>query len=139
MDEKNPAFRDLRGALQVRFRNLREAGVGASVKHVAIVSEEEEDLLWESKVIGDHDPLALLRAVFCYVGKTFCIRGGEEQRCLKRSQSQFVRSFSTDSYTYTENGSKNRSGISTKEANKIVPVFACTESKPRCLVHLLDT
>ena len=42
MDTTNPAFRDLPGALQVRYRNLREAGVGASVKHATIVSEEEK-------------------------------------------------------------------------------------------------
>ena len=88
-------------------------------------------------MIGNHNPLAILRAVFHYVGKTFYLRGGEEQRNLKRSQ--FVRSYDPDCYTYIVKGSKNSSGINTKEANKIVPVFACLEAKPRCLVYLLDT
>ena len=57
MDEKNAAFQDIREALQACFRILRKAGVAASVKHATIVSEEEEDLLWESKVISEHDPL----------------------------------------------------------------------------------
>ena len=106
------------------------------MKQASIFTPDEESLLWESGVIGNHNPLALLRAVFFYNGKTFCLRGGMEQRHLKRSQ--FVRSHDPDCYTYVENGSKNHSGINTKEANKIVPVFACPEAKPHCLVYLLD-
>ena len=136
MSRKDPSFRDLTGAIQVQFRELRERGVGAVVKHAPVITYEEEEALWQSKVIGDHCPLALLRAVFYYVGKAFCIRGGEEQRNLKRSQ--FVRSSDGQCYTYIENGSKNRSGINSKEANKIVPVYSCIESRPRCLVYLLD-
>ena len=136
MNRKDPQFRDLNGAIQVRYRELRQQGVGAQVKHTAIVSPEEEDMLWSSKVIGDHSPLALQRAVFFYVGKAFCLRGGEEQRKLKRSQ--FQRSFNPDCYTYIENGSKNYSGVNSSE-NKVVPVYAATDAKPRCLVYLLDT
>lgn len=136
MNRKDPMFKELSGALQVRYRELREAGVGAVVKHAAVVSSEEEDALWVSKVIGDHAPLALQRAVFFYVGKTFCLRGGEEQRRLK--PSQFIRSSNPDCYTYVENGSKNKSGLNLKEKNKVVPVYGNASARPRCLVYLLD-
>ena len=136
MNRKDPVFKELNGAIEVRSRELREAGVGAMVKHAAVISEQEEHALWESKVIGDHNPLALQRAVFFYVGKAFCLRGGKEQRDLK--PSQFLRSSSPDCYTYVENGSKNKSGINTKEKNKIVPVYANYSARPRCLVYLLD-
>lgn len=46
-------------------------GVGAVVKHAAIVTLEEENRLWESKVLGVHTPLALVRVVFIYVSKSF--------------------------------------------------------------------
>ena len=136
MNRKDPLFRDLTGAIQVRYRELRESGVGAMVRHAPVVTVEEEDRLWQSKVIGDHSPLALLSAIFFYVGKTFCIRGGDEQRLLKRSQ--FVRSYNPDCYTYTENGSKNHAGINFREANKVVPVYSNVKARPRCLVYLLD-
>ena len=71
MSRKDPGFQDLNGALQVRYRELRQFGVEVVIKHVAVVSSEEEDTLCASKVIGDHDPLALQRAVIFYVGKTF--------------------------------------------------------------------
>ena len=61
---KDQSFCELTGALQVRFRKLCEEGVGAVVNHAAIVTEDEEDTLWKSGVIGVDDPLALQRAVF---------------------------------------------------------------------------
>ena len=66
----------------------------------------------------------------------FCLRGGQEQRDLK--VSQFVRSSNPDCYTYVENDSKTWSGVNAKEANKVVPVYASPDARPRCLVYLLD-
>ena len=63
---------------------------------------EEENVLWESRVIGDHNPLKIERAVFFYVGKAFCLRGGQEQRNLK--PLQFVRSFTPECCTYVDSG-----------------------------------
>ena len=93
-------------------------------------------MLWGSKVIGDHTPLALQRAVFFYVGKAFCLRGGEEQR--KTKSSEFHRSFDPDCYKYIENESKNITGVNSTENNKIVPVYAQPDEQPRCLVYLQD-
>ena len=80
-----------------------QAGIGATVKHAAVISTEEEDKLWESGAIGIYSPKALSRCVFYYVGKAFCIRGGQEQRDLK--SFQFIREYNPDRYTYVENGS----------------------------------
>ena len=96
MNRKDPNFRDLTGAIQVQYRELREEGIGAIVKHATVISSA----LWDSKVIGDDSPLALQRVVFYYVGKTFCLRGGDEQCNLK--PSQFMRSSAPDCYTYIE-------------------------------------
>ena len=136
MNRKDPNFRELTGALEVRYRELRQEGVGTVVKHAAVVTSDEEDMLWQSKVIGEHSPVSLQRAVFFYVGKAFCLRGGQEQRALKLSQ--FVRSYDPDCYTYVENGSKTRSGVNPKQSNKVVPVYSCPSSRPKCLVYLLD-
>ena len=83
-----------------------------------------------------HSPRSGACCIF-YVGKAFCIRGGQEQGQLKRSQ--FKRSYDPDCYTYIENGFKNHSGVNFRENNKIVPVYSCPEAQPRCLVYLLDT
>ena len=100
MDRKDPSFRDLTGAMQVGFCDLRVKGVGSHVKYAPVVTPDEEDKFWEVKVLGVDSPVALQRAVFYYVGKVFCLRGREEQRGLK--PSQFVRSTNRDCYTYIE-------------------------------------
>ena len=96
-------FAELRGTCERLSRELREAGVGTNVKHASIISAEEEEKLWESGAIGIYSPKALVRCVFFYVGKAFCLRGGEEQRALK--PSQFIREYIPGRYTYVENGS----------------------------------
>ena len=75
-------------------RQLRKDGVGTSVKHAAIVTPEKENLLLEKGVIGIYSPKSLVRAVFFYVGKAFCLRGGAEHRALK--PSQFERGYNPD-------------------------------------------
>ena len=61
MNRKDPRFKELNGAIQVRSRELRESGVGAVVKHAAVITEQEEHMLWESKavVFGMHSSLLI--------------------------------------------------------------------------------
>ena len=138
LDRKDARFKEFRGACEVVFRRLHQSGVGADVKHTAIISNEEEDKLWSSGALNVTDPKGLQQAVFYYVGKVYCIRGGEEQRCIK--PSQFVRSHEPDCYTYTKHGSKNRSGglAQLHVENKQVPYYANPGNAPRCAVFLLD-
>ena len=68
------------------------------MKHSAMISVEEEDKLWSSGAIN---PKELQRSVFYYVGKIFCIRGGDEQRNLR--PSQFARSHNPACYIRTSN------------------------------------
>ena len=74
-----------------------------------------------------------------FLGKRFCIRGGDEQRGL--GPSQFRRSSDPDCYTYVEHGSKNRVGgvAELRIENKVVPCYSVPENGEKCLVSLLDT
>ena len=138
LDPKDVRFKKLQGTMDTHFRKLRQAGVGAAVKHSGTISPHEEDLFWELGILGTSTPLALLRSVFYYNGKVFCLRGGDEHRQLKLSQLKRV----SKGYIYTENVSKNRSGgvAQMKVENKVVPSYrsANAESKERCHVYLLD-
>ena len=138
LDREEKRFHDFHCACEVIFRRLHQSGVGTDVKHTALISSEEEDKLWSSGTLSVTDPKGLQYAVFFYVGKVYCIRGGEEQRSLK--PSQFVRSHEPDCYTYIEHGSKTRSGglAQLHIENKRVPCYANPENEPRCLVFLLD-
>ena len=106
LDQKAADFKELHGTMDSLFRKLRQEGIGAEVKHAGMFTREEENCLWEKRVLGARNPFALLRSVFFYNCKKFCLRGGEEHGSLKISQMKR----SNDAYVYTENGSKNRSG-----------------------------
>ena len=41
-------------------------------------TQETEDMLWDCNVLDTTDPDKLQKAVFFYIGKVFCLRGGED-------------------------------------------------------------
>ena len=120
------------------FKVLRSSGVGLESKHTEGISAEEEDMLWSSGVLNDTSPYGLLRAVFFYMGKCFCLRGGQEHRDLCPSQLQRLQS--PDRYMYKEKASKNRQGgiAQLKLEHKAVFIFRNPEAGVRCPVHLFD-
>lgn len=138
LDRNNAVFRQLHRTCDSIYRDLHRQGIGANVSHAVPFSAEEEKTLWSSHILSDSDPKGLQRAVFYYVGKHFCVRGGAEQRSL--GPSYFIRSSRPDSYTYVEHGSKNRSGglDQLQLENKSVCCVAVPEMRPVCLVYLLD-
>ena len=60
ISRNNPVFRNLCGTLEVGYQELHEEGVSTFVKHTPTVTTEEENDLWQSKVIGNHNSLAIL-------------------------------------------------------------------------------
>ena len=46
LDEQDSRFASLRGTRDSVSRSLRAEGIGASVKHTAVISQEKEDSLW---------------------------------------------------------------------------------------------
>ena len=87
LSKKDWRFRALRGTIESTFAELRKNGVGAEVKHTPIIEKKEEEQLWSVGVMGVDTPRLLLHAVFFYVGKIFCLRGGVEQRSLRYHSS----------------------------------------------------
>ena len=76
LDRKDPRFRDFHGACEVVFRRLHQSKIGTNVKHTPVITFEEEEKLWSSGALNVSDPKGLQQAVFYYVGKVYCIRGG---------------------------------------------------------------
>ena len=86
LNRKDPRFKKLHATCDVVFRSLRDAGVGTETKSAKVIDQSSEDKLWETGVLNSNTPIGLQNAVFYYVGKVCCLRGGEEQRGLKPSQ-----------------------------------------------------
>ena len=75
-DKKDVHFRGFHGTMESVFQSLHSEGVGAEVKHIPLITKEEEATMWEKGVRGDLTPQALVRSVFFLNGKNFCLRGG---------------------------------------------------------------
>lgn len=139
----NPAFKPLRNTCDSIFKRLHSKGIGAEIKAVPVFTAENEARLWDTKVLSMDTPKGLLRAVFFYNGKNFCLRGGAEQRGLKISQFHReivqVDGRNVCSYVYYEFGSKNRQGgfNSLNSDNKSVRQYENT-SGAICHVKILD-
>ena len=120
------------------YHKLRTMDIGTVIKHAEIFTKDEELQLWKTGTLGTHLPQALLCTVFYLNGMNFCLRGGEEHRSLKISQLK--RSDGPPTYTYVENGSKNRNGTFSQRyiPNKTVPIHANPLDKERCHVRILD-
>lgn len=83
-------------------------------------------------------PKDYLDAFFFYVGKSFCLRGGEEH--CNMALSQLTRFYQPDRYVYCERSLKNRQGglNQTKLEHKTVTIVANPKAGNRCCVFLLD-
>ena len=84
--KNDPSFRELYFTMDSLYRKLRSEGVGAEKHSAEPFTIDDENKLWSLEVLGTNSPISLLRAVFYYNGKNFCLWGGEEYRNLKLSQ-----------------------------------------------------
>ena len=64
LDTDNQAFASLHTAIDNVFRGLCSSGVGASSKSAEVFTKEEENHLWDTKVLGTESPKSLLQTVF---------------------------------------------------------------------------
>ena len=88
-----PEFSTFTTTLDNLMKDLRASGVGATSKHTEGISREEEELLWSTGILNNCTPMGLLRAVFFYNGKVFCLRGGQEHRCYVEAKNTVVSNF----------------------------------------------
>ena len=82
----NPAFKELHYTMDSLYKQVCSDRVGSEKHSAQLFTKEDKNRLWEQGVMGTRSPASLLRAVFFYNGKDFCLRGGEEYRSLKLSQ-----------------------------------------------------
>ena len=107
---KDRGFSDFRSSLMKR---LQSAGIGSVKKRAEPLTMEEEEQLWEKKILGDHSPKALLNTMMFMNGLYFALRSGVEHRQLRHypSQIQLIENPGERAYLiYREDTSKNHPG-----------------------------
>ena len=114
----------MHGTCDYVFGSLHENGVGTAKKSAEIISEQNENQLWETDTLNVTTPQGLQKAMFIYVGKVCCLRSGEEQRNLKVSQFKCRH----------DHGGFFKLHVDNKE----VSIFKNPTAGQQCLVSLLD-
>ena len=136
-------FFPLRNLLDALYCRLHPEGIGCSEKKTVALTNADEEKLWQSAVLNPETPQGLLNCVFFVNDKNFCCTVGVEHRELKLSQLcrevVTVNGEATVRYTYTEYGSKNRSGglKQLRQENKVIHQYESANAE-RCPVRLLD-
>ena len=147
MNQKDTRFLRIHNVLDNMSCSLHKEGVGVFKVQARIITETEEQRLWESGVMGTSCPTSLLNAVFFYCGLHLCLRGGDEHLSLKFSQFLIKKvenpskpNETIECLVYSEHGSKNRPGSTHQVhlANKQVVHYANSSLGERCFVYLVQ-
>ena len=76
LDRTNPVFSPIHGACDSVYHSLHCAGIGTSVHHTAIISEQEEAKLWEKGILGVDNPNICNEQCFILLVKCFVFMVG---------------------------------------------------------------
>ena len=80
LDQKDVRFKKLHGTCDCVFQGLHEDGVGTAKKSAEIISEENENQLWEMGTLNVTTPHGLQNAVFFYIGSVLLERRGRAEK-----------------------------------------------------------
>ena len=136
------SFSRIRNCLDNTMKATAAEGIGLERKQADVISQEEEELLWERGILGSDTPLQLLRAVFYLNGIHFALRGGGEHRnlrCYNHPQLTFgVDSDGMQYVQYKEDVSKTNQGglLHAGVKAKVVRAYANDSNPSKCIVRL---
>ena len=106
-------FADFKASLDAEMKRLQSKGLGSKKRQAEVLSESEEELLWQKKLLGDSTLQTLLDSMVFYNGLYFALRSGKEHRNLRSRPCQIElveRPGEKAFLRYTEDVSKNRQG-----------------------------
>ena len=134
---KDPEFADLKSSLDAEMKKIQSSGKGSIKKQAEPLSLEEEELLWEKKLLGDHSPETLLNTIVFMNGLYIALRSWNEHRDLRQSMSDptFEPPDERAFFKYTVDTSKNRPEDS-KDVRSSQRLLSNPENPQRCFVEL---
>ena len=104
-------FISFRETLDSEMKRLKGTGKYQR-KKAAVIGVDDEDILWEKGLLGDHNPKVLLDTMVYYIGLYFAIRGGEHRKLRHYpSQLRLIKPERGSPYlVFTEDVSKSNQG-----------------------------
>ena len=137
-------FYVIRNTLDNRMKELTRLGCIKPHKKARIITIEEENLLWQMGILGNHNPKVLIESLFVF-GIHFVLHAGMEHHAFRFGDRSQLKLHIEDSGTlryleYTEDCSKhNPGGIGhMKLAKKVVRAYENTTDLTRCIVKFYE-
>ena len=134
-------FVKLHNVLDNLMKGRMAIGMGTKVSS-SIISLEQESVLFQKGILGEHSPGVLLDTVIYMMGLHLALRGGVEHCRLRRPgfDSQITVNIDDkgrERLVYHEDplAKNNQGGIGSKSTSKIVYVYSASD-QTRCLVRL---
>ena len=136
----NPLYKTFSDSLDSQMKELSSKGIGVYTRKAEPFSYDEEETLWRKGALGTDEPQKLLNTLLFLIGKSFCIRGGEEHRALRPSQFTVIpaRNSEREKLRFTgfvdkthQGGLKHR-----KVGQRVVEQHASEERGERCVVKV---
>ena len=137
---KDSLFANFRKTLDGEMKRIQQKGIGTHKRQAEVLTEDEEELLWQKGLLGDHSPIALLNTVFFMSGLFLALRSGSEHRQLRLDPPQITIHedceipyilYEEDVFKNHQGGLKNR-----KTKQKTVKHHANEENPARCFIRI---
>ena len=137
--QKDREFEGCRKVLNGRAIELRENGMGKRKNRSDPLSEQEEEQLWQRKVLGASNPKSLNYTIFFMLSQQFGTRGCQEHHQLRVEDLKFVHDTSgeTISVEWVEGLTKTRQGGLSKMDRRL-PQKLFAQGGDRCPVKFLE-
>ena len=137
---KDEQFRNARKVLNGKAIELREKGMGKRKNKADALSDEEEEKLWDTGVLGGKNPKSLNYTVFYVLSQQYGTRGCQEHHQLQIEHLKLVRDTTTGktvSIEWVEGPTKTRPGGLNKKDRRL-PQKMFAHGGTRCPVKLLE-
>ena len=132
-------FKEARQCLSASMKDIARSGYVSGTKRSSFISNENEEKLWTTNVLGKSSPRQLQNTVIYLMGVHFCLRGGDELRRIRFGQaSQLILNEDKNHVPcliYQEDISKTHQGglKSIGKSNKRVYCYHNSQNHDRCL------
>ncbi|XP_053400041.1 zinc finger MYM-type protein 2-like [Mercenaria mercenaria] len=133
-------FKGLKNCLENLLKERSKLGICLYKKQAKPITTEQEDKLWQSKLLGDETPRMLLNTMFWIIRIYFGLRGGQEHSNL--ALNNFKIGCDTDGrrfLQYTETMPKTNSRLKYRRVNPhCAKAYELIENPARCPVAIFQ-
>ncbi len=109
--DEDTDFETAKTVLKAKKKDLKQKGLGNTPNKAKVLSEEDEEILWNSGALGDGDPEALIQTVWYLSTKLLGLRGQNEARQMQWGDMVEVKENGVTYLEWNERLTKTRDGI----------------------------